>query len=135
MAHVVELGAICDLGVAVAGFSQDFRVSEYLILDTGERIVLEDERGFTTAAFVDGARIQSQAVETRESLTASILNVVLPDDDTTGDAHPWDWLAELAHARGVAVTADELRDVPYRIRMTPQVEAWLSNAADQRQTH
>ena len=78
--RVVGLGALCDLG----------------------------PRRF------DDARSQSfsvsvQAHESLESITHEVLNVVLPDDDESGADHPWPWLAELARARGLQVTAEDLR--------------------------
>jgi len=35
-----------------------------------------------------------------------VLTTVLPDRDNTGGEHPWEWLAELARARKIDVTAD-----------------------------
>ena len=46
---------------------------------------------------------------TLEKLTADVLVVVVPDDENDPEPHPWSWLAELARARGLEVTADDLR--------------------------
>jgi hypothetical protein len=61
------------------------------------------------------------AHETIETITRDVLTTVLPEDDDTDDEHPWEWLAELAHAQGIDVTADELRRVPYEIVLTERV--------------
>jgi hypothetical protein len=56
-----------------------------------------------------------------------VLNVVLSDDDETAavEDHPWSWLAELARARGLNVTADDLRGLPYEVLLTDKLERWL----------
>jgi hypothetical protein len=54
------------------------------------------------------------------------LTTVLPDDDETDDEHPWVWLAELAQAQRIDVTADDLRQVPYEVVLTERVVQRLS---------
>lgn len=52
----------------------------------------------------------------RASMESGVLTTVLPDDaEETGELHDWDWLAELARNRGVEITADDLRRLPYRV--------------------
>ena len=48
-------------------------------------------------------------------LERSELTTVRPDNDPSNDEHPWEWLAELAQAQGIDVTADELRQVLYEV--------------------
>jgi hypothetical protein len=55
-----------------------------------------------------------------------VLNVVLPDDDESEDDHPWSWLAELAQARGLDLTAEDLQALPYEVILTDRVIRWLS---------
>jgi hypothetical protein len=72
---------------------------------------LPDERGY-------GGRCSSGDIwahETVETITRDVLTTVPPDDDNTDDEHPWEWLAELAQAQGIDVTADELRQVLYEV--------------------
>ncbi|WP_207782225.1 hypothetical protein [Phytoactinopolyspora limicola] len=64
--------------------------------------------------------------ETPESITRDVLNTVLPDDDDTGEDHPWEWLAELARGRGLMVTAGDLRGLPYEVELTDRVLELLS---------
>jgi hypothetical protein len=72
-------------------------VSEFAVLDSGERVMFERRTGATEA----GVRpVASWAHETVETITRDVLTAVLPDDDGTDDEHPWEWLAELAQARG-----------------------------------
>lgn len=54
------------------------------------------------------------ATLTIETLRSAVLTAVLPDDDT-GEAHPWVWLAMLLRNKGVAATAEELRQLPYAV--------------------
>jgi hypothetical protein len=126
--RVVGLGAICDLDSSGIDDRREnnFRVSEFALLDNGERVILHDERGY-------GARISWDddiwAHETVETITRNVLTTVLPDDDATDEEHPWEWLAELARARGIDVTADDLREVPYDVVLTERVLRRLATGA------
>lgn len=129
--RVVGLGAICDLGPQRVddARSQGFSVSEFVTLEDGRRVILHEGRGFTIGGRSSG---ESRARdirwhETRDSITRDVLNVVLPDDDCAED-HPWSWLAELARARGLDVTADDLRGLPYEVVLTDEVTRWLARA-------
>lgn len=118
--HVVGLGAICDLEPMSGhhGSAVHFRVSEYLDLKDGTRIVLHDERGFSAGMPWD----EFWPLQTIETITNNVMMTVLPDDaERTGDDHAWSWLAELAHARGVEVSPDELRDLNYDVVLTEAV--------------
>jgi hypothetical protein len=85
------------------------------VLDSGERVMFERQTGATEA----GVRpVASWAHETVEMITRDVLTTVLPDDDDTDDEHPWEWLAELAQARGIDVTVDDLQQVPYEVVLT-----------------
>jgi hypothetical protein len=117
--RVVGLGAICDLDPAGNHDPREngFKVSEFALLDTGERVTLHAERGY-------GGRSSSGVIwahETVETITRDVLTTVLPDDDDIDEEHPWEWLAELAHAQGIDVTADDLRQVPYEVVLTERV--------------
>lgn len=121
---VVGLGAICALARgAEDARSQSFSVGEFVLLEDGRRVVLHRDRGFTIGSRTGPVRDG----ETRDSITRNVLNVVLPDDDT-GDEHPWTWLAELSRARGLDVTADDLRGLPYEVVLTDDVTRWLAGS-------
>jgi hypothetical protein len=125
--RVVGLGAICDLDPnAINDERQNsFTVREFALLDNGERVVLHAERGYTGRA--SSGSIWAHA--TAETITRDVLTTVLPDDDDTEDEHPWEWLAELAQAQGIDVTADDLRQVPYEVVLTERVIRRLSTSA------
>lgn len=122
--RIVALGAICDLSPhePVSRSENSFRVSEFVLLDNGERVILHDDRGY-------GGKCSSGDIwahETVETITRDVLTTVLPDDDDTDDEHPWEWLAELARDRGIVVTADDLRQIPYQVVLTERVLQRLS---------
>lgn len=85
-------------------------------------MVLHEERGFTYGAPIgpgdgDGTDLRARIIDT-------VLAVVLPDPED-GEAHPWEWLSALARARGLEVTANELRGRPYEVLLTEGVTRWI----------
>jgi hypothetical protein len=128
--RVVGIGAVCDLARQLVpdARSQSFSVSEFVTLDDGRRVILHDDRGFTIGLGGGSERYEDlRTGETRESIIHNVLLVVLPDDDETaqGEDHPWSWLAELARARGLNVTAEDLRGLPYEVVLTDELTRWL----------
>jgi hypothetical protein len=121
--RVVGVGAICDLRVPESGDerTQSFSVSEYLRWDDGQRVMLHHDRGFTIGSSTGAVR----GSESPASITRTVLNVVLPDDDDVEESHPWAWLAELARIQGVSVTAEDLRSLPYDVVLTEELMTWL----------
>ncbi|RLP93450.1 hypothetical protein [Micromonospora sp. CV4] len=130
--RVVGLGAVCDLAGAYPedASTRSFIVSEFAMLHDGRRVLLHAERGFTVTARSTGAAGNGAVPlrETRDSITQHVLNAVLPDDEECAEEHLWSWLAELAQARGLAVTAEDLRALPYRVVLTDAVSRWLAPA-------
>ncbi len=103
-------------------------MGEFVTLEDGRRVILHEDRGFTVALRSTGTRAPGElrAHETLESLTHDVLTTVLPDDDEPPEDHPWSWLAELARARGLSATADDLRGLPYEVTFTDRVRRWLA---------
>jgi hypothetical protein len=56
-----------------------------------------------------------------------VLTVVLPENEKDPADHPWSWLAELARARGLQVSAAELRVLDYEVVFTDEVRKWLAS--------
>jgi len=131
--RVVGVGAICDLRPqrADASDAQSFSVGEFVLLDDGRRVLLHQDRGFTLSRRPAGDTpagadpVGDAPEEARESVTRSVLTVVLPDDETA-EEHPWSWLADLARSRGLDVVADDLRVLPYEVVLTDDVTRWLA---------
>jgi len=127
--RVVGLGAVCDLGPPGSDpREQGFTVGEFVTLEDGRQVVLHEDRGFTDAIRSTGEPAPADVRQglTLEQLTRDVLLVVLPDDDDATEAHPWPWLAELARARGLDVTADHLRTLPYEVVFTEKLRRWLA---------
>lgn len=138
--RVVRIGAICDFatGAPETGPSQSFSVREFVELEDGRHVVVR-ELGWTTSSVrelveLEGGRrvvlenaAPARAGLTLDSIRQDVLNVVLPDDDAEAavEAHPWEWLAELARQQGIAVTADELKALPYEVVLTKRLREWL----------
>jgi hypothetical protein len=128
--RIVGLGAICDLRPPRADpRDQDFKVSEFVTLEDGRRVLLHDGgRGFTIGVRSTGTWKPPDVrwKRTLEQLTDDVLLVVLPDDDDDPEPHPWSWLSELARSRGLDVTADDLRALRYEVVFTDELRRWLA---------
>ncbi|MEX2263736.1 MAG: hypothetical protein WD696_17410 [Bryobacteraceae bacterium] len=129
--RVVGIGAICDLRPQRFddARSQSFLVSEFVTLEDGRRVILHRDRGFTIGwkSAPESGSDALQRHETPDSITQDVLNTVLPDDDDSGEDHHWPWLAELARARGLNVTAEDLRSLTYEVVLTDNVIRWLAS--------
>lgn len=119
---VVAVGAVCDVGVPwnQSASQVSFALSEYLDLESGKRVVLHSERGVTV-----GVRGGSSSGFTASELRDFFLGALLPDEgeEEPEEPHPWRWLAELAAARGVTVTPEELKSLPSELEFRPAVQA------------
>lgn len=119
---VVRLGALCELDSATTR-QANFRVSEYAVLDDGTEVVLHAERGLSV--MVHGSAGVWEHL-TAAGLERDVLTVVLPDDaEESGDEHPWAWLVSLLERAGVNETVEHIREVPYEVRIGPDVTSRL----------
>ncbi|HEX6351494.1 hypothetical protein [Actinophytocola sp.] len=107
------------LDEAVAQFRRgaSFRVHEFADLADGRRLTLHTDRGFSLSGAVD-----IWASLTLATLEADVRTTVLPDEDT-GEEHPWEWLSELLHARGVDVSPEQLPELPYEVEFSERLRA------------
>lgn len=130
--RVVGLGAICGLPTQHGDPRESFgfKVSEFVTLEDGRRVLLHDGgRGLTTSGVRSTGGWKAPDVRwglTLEQLASDVLTVVLPDDDDDREPHPWSWLSDLARSRGLDVTADDLRALPYDIVFTDELRQWLA---------
>ena len=134
--RVVGLGAICDLlPLRADPSSQDFKVSEFVDLEDGRRVLLHDGgRGLMTSGVRTTSGWRAPDVRwglTLEGLTSDVLTVVLPDDENDTEPHPWSWLADLARARGLDMTADDLRELRYEVVFTDELRRWFEAYRDE----
>ena len=118
---VVWLGAWAELARKDRS-GMDIDVHEFAVLDDGRRLVLHQERGFSTSA----------RHMTADHAESSVLTTVLPDDaEVTGEDHPWEWLASLIRTHGVAVTPLQLKTVGYVVEFGPRLAALLESEDQQ----
>lgn len=122
--RVVGLGALCTVRQPTDDPErQSFAISEFALLADGRRILLHNARGYTLGfpAGGDGGH------ETPQSIAQDVLNTVIPEDDSidAGEEHPWSWLADLARARGLDVTSEDLRLLPYDVVLSDDLSRWL----------
>jgi hypothetical protein len=104
--------------------SASFDVTEFAICDDGTRVLLHEERGFTIGG---GPSHDPWSGLSSEFLERNVLTTVLPDDDDTDDEHPYEWLADLCRQRGLDVTADDLRRLPYYVELGDEVRRRLAH--------
>lgn len=129
---VVGIGAICDLcpPSPEQPSARSFSVSEFVRLEDGRCVLLHEERrGTRSAPMGPGASATDEECrDSAESLTQFVLDVVLPDDDEEArlEAHPWTWLAGLAQARGLSVTAEQLRLLDYEVVFSDELTRWIA---------
>ncbi len=111
---LVRLGAYCELE-SETGQQLSFCVSEFAVLCDGSEIALHSERGFSMAAHQPSGLWAHLTVQ---SLERDVRIVVLPDDaEQSGEDHPWEWLVTLLVAHGVSTTVEQLRHLPYEVRI------------------
>lgn len=126
--EVIGLGARCELvppeqDTASPG-SASFDVSEFAVLSDGRRVTLHRERGFSLSL---GPPIDPWAHLTAQSLESDVLTTVLPDEDGTGEQHPYAWLRDLLRERsGIDVPLEVLRAVPYVVELSDEVRRRLA---------
>jgi hypothetical protein len=131
--RVVGIGAICDLNTPPPDSpgSGSYSVSEFVRLEDRRCILLHKELGFSHSPPKGPGAPSGQGFHySADLIKRNVLNTVLPDDDEEAarEAHPWEWLAALARARGVTVTADELRQLDYEVVFSEALEKYLAEA-------
>lgn len=117
--EVIRLGAMCELE-HISDASSSFRVSEYAVLVNGQRLQLHKERGFALTKTTSGRDNWT------EVLRSSILTTVLPDDDESGEQHPWVWLCQLLDRNGIQASPEQLKTLPYDVEFSEQVRDAVS---------
>lgn len=128
---VVGLRAWCDFvpeeESSASPGSVSFVVNELALLADGRRVALHSgERGFAVAGPHRPTPDDPLAGMTAEHIEANVRNTVLPDEDDSGDEHPYEWLRELLGRQGVVVTTASLRSVPYTVELSDRLRQLLA---------
>lgn len=122
---VTGIGAYVDLDARDAETGDEhYSILEFVRLEDGARVVIDD-RGLSLGRRPLRRKPGAEAdlgFDDLEDLRRTVLDAVLPDDDDEAmiHDHPWEHLADCARARGIMVTADELRALPdYEVEIAP----------------
>lgn len=120
LAEVVGLGASCELDGETTRELR-LRVGEFALMSDGAELVLHKDRGLTISAS-PGASLSASDIAA--DLESAVRAAVLGDDaEETGEEHPWDWLVDLLASHRVIVTREQLRALPYEVRLSEDVRA------------
>jgi len=107
--------------------SATFRVREVALLADGRRLTLGDDRGWRQVSHgIRGETLDPWEGLTRAEVEHGVLSVVDPFDEGIEEDHPCEFFAATLGEQGVAVTADELRGLPYEVVLSERLLARLS---------
>lgn len=131
--RVVVSGGIESLGVVCTWTSGDpketgasFGLEEFAVLMSGARISLHNDRGWSVGILhrEGSAPVRYWENEKLDGVISAIHSVLLPEDD--GDDHDWARLVDLLADKGMTVSADELRVLPYVVEVSPNLHDVLT---------
>jgi hypothetical protein len=130
--RVVGLGAWCDFvpeddSLASPG-SVCFDVHEFAELAGGQRLTLHTERGFGVSGPHRPTTTDPLAGMTAEQIESGVRTTVLPDDVDSVDDHPYEWLRELLRLKGIVVSTEALRAVPYTVEFSDRLRQLMNPA-------
>jgi len=132
MPEVVRLVTVADL--QEADDVRDMSVSARLeaVLSDGRRVVLLDDRGWTSSLRGAGADSMDVWATTSEGEIAQTARAVVGPDEAYGrrsqrdmEAGHWNTLAGTLREHGVAADADRLRRLPHDVVLTDRLRARL----------
>jgi hypothetical protein len=130
MTQVIGLRAWCDLVpeelARTSPGSVSITVHEVAVLADGRRIVLQSDRGFGSSGLPSTVGDPLRGL-TADSIERDALTTVLPDEEHPTEEHRYDEFAETLGRAGLAVTADELRAVPYVVELSDRLRALLAH--------
>jgi len=133
MPEVVRLVTVADL--RDAGGGRDMSVSARLdaVLSDGRRVVLLDDRGWTSSLRGAGAGSMDVWATTSEAEIAETARTVVGPDEAYGgrsqcdmDTGHWNTLARTLREHGVAADADRLPRLPHDVVLTDRLRARLA---------
>ena len=99
-------------------------MAELAELENGDRVLLRN------LGWTDGW-VGGYASPTIDETISAVEMVTLPDEGPPGcepdpEPHPWEWLATLAGERGLSVTAEQLKELPYKIYLSDRLLKFCS---------
>lgn len=133
--RVVGIGHACDFSPeapesgpprsATVKESQGFEVKEFVELADGRRVIVA--RSWFKLNLVTELLPDVHTVMPTDNIRQNVLLNLLLDDDleARNDDRPWQSFAERVREQGIAVTAQELKVLPYEVVLTGEVVRWL----------
>jgi hypothetical protein len=133
MPSVSRLVTIADLRESPDPREMSVALRHEAVLDDGSRVILLDDRGWTSGLRGAGVDEETDAwrFASEREIEETARAVVGPDepfgDCTRADMERdhWHWLAYTLGSEGVAVDADELRRLPHDVVLSERLRARL----------
>jgi hypothetical protein len=133
MPSVSRLVTVADLRESADPREISVAARHEAVLADGRRVILLDDRGWTSALRGAGVDEDTDAwrLESETDITETARLVVGPDEPFSGrtqadmDRDHWSGLAEKLRADGVMVAADELRALPHDVVLSERLWARL----------
>lgn len=130
---IVALGALCELKtIRNPGRSLDFDLEEFVDAADGSRLVLHDDRGWSThiQSTIDDPSLTHPL--TVDDVVRGTFTTLLPDGHEPSDTHDWQRLVRLLTTHDTHVTVDELRSLPYTLMFGPRLRTALADRGEHR---
>lgn len=125
-ATVAAVGALRDTGhVRQSGSERSYfrvRIDDFVEMSNVVRFSIPWDRGVTVPWGSDDGWLSEP------ELLAHLEGGLLPDEgegDDAGELRPWHEYALLLHARGIPVTAEQLRELPYLTEFSSELSKLL----------
>jgi hypothetical protein len=136
IARLVTFADVDDWPGQPAGQVSFSAVLEAELVD-GRRIVLLDDRGWSSGVRVAGAGVPADQWShvTREDVVETARTVVGPDEPADGERHEdaarqhWSLLAARLEEDGIASSADDLRALPHAVVLSDRLLARIAGQA------
>jgi hypothetical protein len=144
MARVARLLTLVDLVENDIGGQMSFSARHEAVLEDGRRLLLLDDRGWSTSFLRPAAKPASArdvadfwAMTSVEDIEETSRWVVGPDEPFDGHSQEdmerdhWTYLTEILRQQGVAVDMDVLKGLPHAVVLSESLLALLSRNPDE----
>ena len=120
---VTGLVVMCDVDDPPEGNSTptlSMKITQYLRMSDDSMILLDMDRGVTTFRYGHAEPLSWK--RTSADVGSEVLTLIRGDGPDPG-SFPWDEYAEAAGLRGITVSAETLRTLPYTVLLSNEVAA------------
>ncbi|MGV8857473.1 hypothetical protein [Rhodoglobus sp.] len=119
---VTGLVIMCELDDPVpenTGPHMSMKMTQYLRLSDDSMIRLDMDRGVTVSRHGGGDVVSWK--RSAAEVISEVLDLIRNDDAAKPDSFPWEAYAEAAQLRGIAVDADDLRELPHTVLLSDEL--------------